>query len=59
MVDDSKYRQFIDYIQNLDCDIDSLSKGRVGKVLPEKLLKNICGGKTGFSKVKEKPEFSR
>jgi hypothetical protein len=41
MADDCKYKQFIDCIQNLDCDIDSLSKGRIGKALPDKLLKNI------------------
>lgn len=59
MADNNKYKQFINCMQNLDCNVDNLPNGRVGKALPDKLLKNVCGGKLGFSRVKDKPEFSR
>ena len=59
MSNNVKYKKFLECMQSFNCNINELSKGQTGKALPEKLLKNICGGELGFSRIMEIPEFSR
>ena len=46
-------------MRNLNCNIDEILKWQTDKALPKKVLKNICGGESGFSRVLETPKFPR